>query len=139
MQVHVDDPILIAAGSRLTKKRRKGQKGQTVEWIGGEFSLLQDGVLVQLAEAKSQAAQNSIDEIHQCHATWPVKKISVVHRIHVVDCFRDLFVSMLRENTHGSYPVDTEKHDRSEKFVFVKCIHFGLCCLGQVHFGERSL
>ena len=59
-QVYVDDPIFIAAGSREQRWRLftvKTNKGPKVEWIGGEFSLLQDGVLVQLTDAKTQAAK----------------------------------------------------------------------------------
>ena len=90
MQVFGDDPILIAFGQRLRLVAvvlliwaalgfdlscKNGQKGPRVEWIGGEFSLLQDGVAVQLTEAKTQAAKDSVDEILHGQAMLLVKKL----------------------------------------------------------------
>ena len=70
MQAYEDDPMLIAAGSREQRLRfftavllfwaaldfdlswKEGQTGPRVAWIGDDFTLLQDGVVVQLIEAK---------------------------------------------------------------------------------------
>ena len=90
MQASEDVPILIAAGCREERLRlftvvhhfwaalSSGLSWPRVRWIGGEFSLLQDGVAVQLAEAKIQTAKVSIDEILHGQATLPVKKLMSV-------------------------------------------------------------
>ena len=66
--------LLIWAAQGFDLSCKKGQKGPRVEWIGGEFSLLQDGVAVQLTEAKTQAAKDSADEILHGQAMLLVKK-----------------------------------------------------------------
>ena len=48
MQAYVDDPILTVAG-------RKARTAPTVEWIGGQFSLLREG------EPNTLAAHDGID------------------------------------------------------------------------------
>ena len=96
-----DDPIFIAFGQRLRLftvvlliwaalgfdlSCKKGQKGPRVEWIGGEFSLFQGGVAVQLTEAKTQAAKDSADEILHGQAMLLVKKFVSLIGYMSVDC-----------------------------------------------------
>ena len=85
MQVCGSDPVLIAVGSRQQKLRfstvvllfwaalgfnlswKEGQEGPKVEWIGGGFSLLQDG------EAKTRAAKDGVGEVLHVQAVLPEK------------------------------------------------------------------
>ena len=88
----MDDPILIAAGSREQRLRcftvvllfwasqgfdlgwKKDQKGSRVKCVGGECNLLRDGVAVKLKETKTQAAQDNVDELLHGLAMPLVKK-----------------------------------------------------------------
>ena len=154
MQEYVDDPMIIAAGSREQRLRlltvvllfwaalsfdlcwKKSQKGPTVEWMGGELCLLQQEVAVQLTGARTQAAKDNINELLHGQDMLLVKKLVFFHWIHVVDCVsgasgQTMCLDALG-GTHRSYPVDTEeKHDEKAAREVGFCqTHFSLSQMG---------
>ena len=170
MQEYVDDPTIIAAGSREQRLRlltvvllfwaalrfdlcwKKGQKGPTVEWMGGELCLLQEEVAVQLTGARTQAAKYNINELLHGQDILPVKKLVFFSLDtcrglrqwrqwpdHVSRCFgrhSQIIPSGHRRETRR------ESGPRSwflSNALLTQSDGFVLCCLDWVHFGELSL